>query len=232
MKTRRLIVLGFLLILAVPLACHEPEPEEIEVDLDMKDGQVTMPPAGEFVLEGDTIVLTIHDTAPMIHSWPSYAGVPDSGDAGLGTAVNYKPGQRITIPLNVNIGDSLLSGYTIRLTVEEPEVLQIEDVDGSNPLLNEYYPEQYNPATDFESISQISIGDTVTTVSTGPVETPATGRFNLLNLLVDIKKETPEGGTPIYLELISFTDPGGEDACPLDGCTIYNSLFIKEFILR
>ncbi len=220
------------MILAVPLACHEPELDPIDVDIDPADVQVVMPPHGEFVMEGDTIVLTIHDTAPMIHSWPAYSGVPDPGDLGLGTAVNYNTGQRITIPLNVNIGTKLLSGYTITLTVEDPDVLKIAAVEGSNSRLNEYYPDQYDRAEGFESIPDTDGGDTVINVSTGPVGKPATGRFNLLNLLVDLNSEVPEKGTHIYLDLISFTDPDKGDLCPPDVCPIDNSLFTSRFILR
>jgi hypothetical protein len=222
---------GLVLIIFMTLACDDPETDEVELEFEPDDVQVVMPPAGEFYIESNTAIISTNDEAPLVHSWPKYAGVPQAGGAGLGSGIGYNAGQRVTIPFNINLGDRYLSSYEVRINVEQPEVLDIVTIEGSNYALNIYYPEQYERAQGFEIYPQASDGQTagVVTISTQPVQEPASGRINLFNLLIDLETDTPQGGTWIIIEAAIFTDPAGLDACPAAGCVLYDCIFIKEF---
>ncbi len=47
-------------------------------------------------------------------------GVPREGDFGIGTARNFRPGDRVTLPINVNMGDDgILMAWTITLEYDK-----------------------------------------------------------------------------------------------------------------
>lgn len=235
MRAGRLLLVLFFGLSFLHFSCLEPATDdEVEIEIKPDDAQVIMPPAGEFEIRNDTAVITGHDTAPLIHSFPQYAGVPLAGEIGLGSAMGFNAGQRVTIPCNVNLGNKRLASYEIGITIEKPGVIHLATIEGSNSSLSTYYSDQYKRAAGFEPFPQTLAGQTpgVYTISTLPVKETATGRINLFNLLVDLNKATPAGGTWIYIDVLEFKDENGSDICPVAGCTLFDSIFIKEFRLN
>ena len=222
---RRLQSLAGLLGLAGLLiglcACKEPTAEKQVVDLSNTNPRAILAPGRAGVLSGTTLDVPTVPNTVHIYSYPQYAGVESPGEIGIASSVGYDPGERIVLPINVNLGAQELGSYAITLTVKNPKVLKIVDVDGSYGYLATSYPSQYLPAAGFESQPTVTLGDTITTIAaTSTSADPVTGRVNLANVTVDILAPGP---LPPTGAVITFTLDALQTKTPADICAALGS---------
>jgi len=225
--------LGLACFLAGLCACGETQAKKQVVDLDKGNPRAILAPGEAGVLSGTTLVVPTVPKTLHIYSVPQFAGVESPGQIGIASAVGYDPGERILLPINVNLGSQELGSYAITLTVKHPAVLKIVDVEGSYGYLATVYPTQYKPAAGFESQPTITIGDTITTLTAASSSSdPVTGRINLANVTVDILAPgpLPPTGAVITFTLDALQTKGAADICAaLGSCTAFDALIIKNF---
>jgi hypothetical protein len=233
-------VLGMALALALILlgvtACDsETEAKKEVVNISGSDPRAILAPGKAGVLSGTTLLVPRVPGTYHVYSVPESAGVENPGEAGIGTSIGYNPGERVLLPINVNLGAQVLDSYTIILTLQNPAAIRIVDVDGSLASLPVDYPDQYSPAKGFETQPVVSIGNPVTTISaTSTSAKPTTGRVNLANVTVDIlgPGPLPPAGAVITFTLDSLQTPGGQDICAIltgDTCDTFDGIVIENF---
>ena len=230
---KRLACLIFpLLLFSAILGCGgDNETDEVEIFLQDIDPQVVLSPGmlcdpdPTKCLEGSTLIIPGYNTAPVVHSYPAYAGVEKPGEVGIGSSAGYDPGDSFTIPINANLGDKTLTHYKFRIIIDRPDLLQLSK-SGTNPSLPRQYPHQYNEVQGFDS--SIINGSTIEDNGT------ASGRVNLAELNFTILKTLPEQGINLQLEILELKD-GSTDLCPQfgsTGCVIYNGIIINNFRIK
>jgi hypothetical protein len=229
-----------LILLGVTACDSETKAKEEVVNLSGSDPRAILAPGKAGVLSGTTLLVPVVPKTFHVYSVPEFAGVENPGEAGIGSSIGYNPGERVLLPINVNLGAQVLDSYTITLTLQNPAAIRIVDVDGSIPSLTVSYPSQYQPAEGFETQPGGNIGDTVTTISAASASAePTTGRVNLANVTVDILEPgpLPPAGAVITFTLDSLQTPGGQDICAIltgGPCTTFATdvLVIENFRIQ
>jgi hypothetical protein len=231
-----LAVLGLACFLAGLCACAEPQAEKQVVNVDQSNPRTLLAPGKAGTVSGTTLVVPTIPNTVHVYTAPLYAGVESPGEIGIASSAGYDPGERIVLPINVNLGTQQLGSYAITLTVKNPAVLRIVDVDGSYSYLAAYYTAQYQPAAGFETPPKVAIGDTVTTIAaTSTSVVPVTGRVNLANVTVDILAPGPLSltGDTITFTVNALQTKSAADICAaLGSCTAYNAIAIENFRIQ
>ena len=228
--------LALALILLGVTACDS-ETEAKEEVVNIRDPRAILAPGKAGVLSGTTLLVPRVPNTFHVYSVPEFAGVENPGEAGIGSSIGYNPGERILLPINVNLGAQVLDSYTITLTLQNPAAIRIVDVDGSIPYLPASYPSQYKPAKDFEAQPNVvSIGNTVTISAASTSAEPTTGRVNLANVTVDILEPgpLPPAGASITFALDYLRNPDDDDICAIltgGPCTTFatDGIVIENF---
>lgn len=226
-----------LILLGVTACDSETEAKEEVVNISGSDPRAILAPGKAGVLSGTTLLVPRVPNTFHVYSVPEFAGVENPGEAGIGTSIGYNPGERVFLPINVNLGMEELGSYSITLTLQNPAAIQIVDVDGSVPYLPISYPSQYQAAEGFETQPVVSIGNTVTTISAASASAePTTGRVNLAYVTVDILEPglLPPAGAVITFTLDSLQTPGDDDICAIltGGCTTFDGIVIENFRIQ
>ncbi len=241
MKHRRTVLgLGLALILLGLGACAQPQTEKQVVDVGSNNPRAILAPGKAGVLSGTTLVVPTVPNSLHIYSVPQYAGVESPGEIGIGSSVGYDPGERVILPINVNLGTQELGSYAITLTVQNPAALKIVDVEGSYSYLAISYPGQYLRAAGFEDQPTVTIGDTITIpgnaittlAATSSSADLVTGRVNLANVTVDILAPgpLPPTGAVITFTLDALQTSSAADICAaLGACTAFDAIVIENF---
>ncbi len=130
-------------------------------------------------------------------------GVPAEGMFGIGSAINFRPGDKITLPINANIGDVILLAWHITLEYDKEVLINPElrfsdsclpdpfyPLGGNISRTIKFWPDDPRPAVLVTSIAS----------STEP-----TGRRNLLNISFTISPDADPGVYPITVEIRTFS---------------------------
>jgi hypothetical protein len=216
-------------VLAMATGCNSDNTaDEVNIDLTGEDVEVVLPPGYPATMEGSTLVIQGYETAPMVHSYPAFAGVENPGDLGIGSAAGYDANDIMILPINANLGDYQLGSYKFCIVIDGPQYLQLSGISGSNKLLAQSYPEQYRSASGFEKIpsktdSPLCLWDSSTT--------PATGRFNLAELSFKLVDAPPLAGVHLQFQVVELKDPAGNDLCPNfpAGCNALGGSIVSNF---
>jgi hypothetical protein len=210
------------------------------------DTSVLLPPGHPGAVSGSTLILPSESEPPAVHYANCFAGVAGPLDFGIGSsagATSTYLGYAV-LPVNINLGDTVLGAYRIRIDVKHPSVhIDLANVSGSNSLLSgtdclkrgclsgceQYptlYPPQFNPARGFETVpdfSGIITGITVEAVDQDPVN-PTTGTVNLCNIRVNVAGDLPPGGTWLDFTVDLLQDSSGLPITsnPINGVVIEN----------
>ncbi len=208
------------------------ETDKVEVYLPDYDPQVILPP-GPIVVDGSTLVIQGHNQAPIVHSYPEYAGVENPGEVGIGSSAGYDPQDSFVVPININLGNKVLGNYKFLLKIDHPDLININWIDGNNPRLATDYPDQYQA---------IESGFNQPTREDGSTNYPqkwiyisdsgsATGRVNLVEISFTILDTLPSQGINLDFEIIELKDDQGNDLCPQfqGGCTVWDGVIINNF---
>ncbi len=129
-------------------------------------------------------------------------GVPGVGDFGIGTARNFQPGDKVTIPINANIGGNILLAWTITLEYDK-DILINPIVRGSdkNLPLPYYIIIAKRPGYNFK----LNEPDEPAILLYGYVSNvEPKGQRNLANLTFTISEDAPPGYYPIYVSIEIF----------------------------
>jgi len=232
-RIRKVLDGGVVLLVLGLAACGETTTDEQKVNLDKANPRAILAPGKAGTLSGSTLEVPVIPGTVHVYSVPEYAGVEAEGDIGIASSIGYDPGERIVLPINVNLGTQNLDSYAITLTVNNPDAIQIVDVEGSYGYLATSYPTEYESAEGFEGLPTVNIGDTITTISaTSDLSIPATGRINLANVTVDILDPgpLPPTGATITFTLDSLQNENGDDLCRKIGvCTPFDAILIENF---
>jgi len=234
------LVLGLGLLLLGLNACEtETEAKKEVIDIGDSDPRAILAPGKAGVLDGTTLLVPRVPNTFHIYSVPALAGVENPGEAGIGSSAGYNPGERVLLPINVNLGEQELGSYALTLTLQNPAAIQIVDVDGSLPSLYTSYPSQYDRAEGFEGQPTVNLGNAVVTISATDATpaTPTTGRVNLANVTVDLLAPgpLPPAGAVITFTLDSLQNPGGQDICAIlsaGPCTTFDGIAIENFQIQ
>lgn len=231
------LVWGWSLLLLT--ACDQDvETKREQVDISKSDPRVILAPGKAGVLSGSTLLVPTVPGTLHVYSVPQFAGVENPGEIGIGTSAGYNPGERVLLPINVNLGTQTLGSYSLTLRVQDPAAIRIVDVDGSYASLPLNYPTQYQPAEGFENQPTVNLGDTITTITaTASAPEPTTGRVNLANVTVDLLTPgpLPANGVFITFTLNSLQTPAKDDLCALltaGPCRTFDGLVIENFKLH
>jgi len=184
-------------------------------------------------VSGSTLVLASEPLPTRIREADCFSGVPNPGEIGIGSATGYTKDfmGSVLLPVNVNLGDTMLREYEIRVEVSDPS-LEIDPagVVGSYSWLStdncldrgcasicseypSYYPRQFNPAPGFEQTPQVtgtSSGITVSGVDAKP-DSPTTGTVNLFHVRINIVGDLPPSGAVVSFFVKRLKDPWGSD---------------------
>jgi len=236
MRLKNVVGLGLACFLAGLCACGKPQAEKRVVDVGKSNPRAILAPGEAGVLSGTTLVVPTIPNTIHVYSAPQFAGVESPGEIGIANSVGYDPGERILLPINVNLGTQQLGSYALTLTVKNPDVLKIVDVDGSYGYLAISYPTQYQPAAGFETQPTVAIGDTITTLAaTSTSADPVTGRVNLANVTVDILAPgpLPPTGAFITFTVNALQTKTAADICAAFGsCTAHDAIVIENFKIQ
>ena len=236
-KLRRGVLIFSLLFLFGIFNCGgSSETEEVELYFPSLDPQVVLSPGmlcdpdPTKCLEGSTLIIPGYNTAPVVHSYPAYAGVENPGEVGIGSSAGYDPKDSFTIPINANLGDKTLSYYKFKIIIDRPEWLQLS-ISGTNPFLPQDYPDQYEQVQGFNN-PNINYGDTEGYIYLEDSGT-ASGRVNLAEVNFTILDTLPKQGINLRFEIEEFKDENNDDLCPQFGttadCVPYHGIIINNF---
>lgn len=147
-------------------------------------------------------------------------GVPGEGDFGIGTARNFRPGDRVTLPINVNLEDNILLNWRITLRYDK-SILINPDLEGSDSdLPSPYYSSAASsPDADFR-LNKPDEPAILNDIYVSNVE--VTGQRNLANLTFTISEDALPDEYPIYVDVELFVALGELEetaGTELDGVT-------------
>ncbi len=204
---------------------------------------VLLPPGFPGAVEDGVLVLDAEEEAPAIRFANCFAGVDNVGDFGIGgcagCSLDFVPS--FTIPVNLNLGASVLGSYKVQITSSDPSLQIVKDgISGSQSKLSDgclqrdcpsicannpdMYPPQFERAYGFED-DPAATGDSVTVTVEDDADlgsSPTAGVVNLFNVPVKIVSELPEDGVELTFTILELKDPLGTDltASKLDGVVI------------
>jgi len=210
------------------------------------DTAVILPPGHPGAVSGSTLMLPSESDPPAVRYANCFAGVPGHLDFGIGSsagATRTYLGYAV-LPVNINLGDTVLGAYRIRIDVSHPSVhIDLANIAGSNSFLSEndcrkrgclsgceqypaFYPPQFNPARGFEIVPVFTgniAGITVEATDQDPVN-PTTGTANLCNIRVNIAGDLPLGRTWLDFTVDLLEDSSGQPITPnpISGVVIEN----------
>jgi predicted small secreted protein len=213
---------------------------------------VLLPPGHPGTLNGSTLILPAESTPPAVHYANCFAGVPALNDIGIGSCAGASStfiGYAI-LPVNVNLGDTVLGSYRIRVEVTDLSLaIDKNNISGSNPLLGsgnctlrgcpydcaqhpltDYPPDEFSPAKGFEATPTITgnaAGVTIEAVD-GDTAHPTTGVVNLCNVRVNIVGELPVGEAPVSFSVDQLQTGAGDTINP----TPFSGFFISKFRIQ
>ncbi|UCD85513.1 MAG: hypothetical protein JSU92_04805 [Deltaproteobacteria bacterium] len=129
-------------------------------------------------------------------------GVPGVGDFGIGTARNFRPGDKVTLPINANIGDNILLAWTINLEYNKDILINPMVRESDKNLPPSYYTKianssGYNFKSDEPDEPAILLCGYIS--NTGPM-----GQKNLANLTFTISENALPGYYPVYVNVEIF----------------------------
>jgi len=204
------------ILAAIPflvIACNAGnQTDELEFDLTGQDIMVVLPPGYPAVMEGTTLVVTGYASAPIVHSYPAFAGVDTEGDIGIGSAAGYDNGDYFTVPINANLGAQLLHSYKVCITIAPTGYLRgPTSISGSKKLLSDSYPTRYKRAAGFEAAPTIQPSPLC--FSATSTSTDATGTVNLAELEFYILQQLPPNGVSLDFQVLELKDADGNDLC-------------------
>jgi len=224
-----------LILAAAIMGCGSNKTDPVNVNLGNLDIHFILSPGDSVTLEGSTLVVQGYSGSPIVHSYPSFAGVPDLGDIGIGTAVGYVPGESFTVPFNANLGTQVLNSYTVCVSINPADSLQLKSIAGSNSILAANYPGQYHRAQGFEGIPNDTYPapGTVCVSAVAASGLTATGTVNLAELeFTVLSVGLPSTGTNLNFSITGLRDSGGNDLCAnftSGDCNLLDGLVIKKF---
>ncbi len=227
-----LAVIVLICLSTLLLHCGQDTETEGSIKINELNARAVISPGLTGLIEGTTLVVPENPAGiPMVRSFPDYAGVEIIGQIGIGSALGFKGGERVILPVNINLGTQMLDSYTVRITLID--ILSVEPVyiTGSFINLAQSYPDQYDPSIGFEAEPTATLG-AVITVSSASTGVQATGRINLFNLAVDIKQALPPFGLVLEFEIISLKDDAGTDLCTILDCQVIDGIAIENFVIR
>ncbi|UCD83536.1 MAG: hypothetical protein JSU92_09535 [Deltaproteobacteria bacterium] len=131
-------------------------------------------------------------------------GVPEVGMLGIGSAINFRPGDKITLPINVNSGDGILLAMHILLDYDK-EVLTNPRLLSSDRCL----PEPFYPAGGSTSWYYNFRPDKPILITNHSGTREPTGQRNLGNITFTISPDATLGIYPIDMEIITLTAHNG-----------------------
>jgi len=232
---------------ALPGGCGS-EPVESEGSITFGGQSFFILPPGEHntFMDGETFVISLFPESPYVHAANCFSGVPDPGDFGIGTSVGAAQDfiGTAVLPVNINLGNTVLDSYTIRIESSHSSVTFDTNVTGSKPVLasgtctqrgcpsncGDYpglYPPQFDPATGFEDPPTVTGGATAITVQATDSDTAdVTGTVNLCNVRVNISDDMPSAGVELIFTVKSLSARGGViTAFPISGRVVENYRF-------
>lgn len=233
MRQKLFSLLAIALLFFYISGCEESTGEAKGTILLSGQSSILLPPGYSGYLAGSTLVVVTLATPPPVRDANCFSGVPNPGDMGIGSAGGYTKDYlgTVMLPVNVNLGATVLGSYTIRVEVSHPS-LQIDTtgVGGSYPWLAtdncldrgcapvcvehpESFPRQFNPAPGFEPaplVTGTATGITIEAVD-GTTASPATQTINLCNVRINIVDNLPFAGAVISFSVRSLKHPSGSD---------------------
>ena len=212
---------------------------------------LVLPPGHPGKISGSTMLLPAEATPPMVHYANCFAGVPDLYEYGIGSSAGATKTYRgyAILPVNVNLGDTVLGAYRVRVDVTDPALLiDIPNISGSNPRLGAgscvlrgcpygceqrpdfYPPDEFSPAQGFETAPDVSVtaAGVIIEAVDGDTAHPTSGIVNLCNVRINVVGDLPALGTPVNFTVDLLETAAGDTiaANPLSG------LFIEHFQIQ
>jgi len=211
------------------------EADEIVIDLPDTDPQVVLGPGYPAVMRGSTLVVQGYSGAPVIRSYPTYAGVNSPSQIGIGSAAGYDPGDGFVLPINANLADKAVKSYKFLLILAPPDRLQLAQISGSDPTLEQRFPAQYDLADGFSAPPNVANGATVGYFYISATGTSsADGRINLARLKFRILKRIPNSGVKLTFQIVELLDDSSNDICAQfpKGCHPLNGVVARNFRVK
>jgi len=211
-----------------------------------EDVAVMLPPGHPGEVKGSTLIIPSESNPPAIRYANCFAGVQDHGDMGIGSAAGYTKDYigSVVLPVNVNLGNSVMEYYRVRIEITEPAIEIVSaSVDGSYPWLStgdcrdrcnsmcaenpQNYPDQFQPAQGFETAPTVTdvAGGIVVEATDSDTSTPTTGVVNLCNVpLKFVGDLPPQNGVTVSFTVESLQDGSGNELFtnPFSGILVEN----------
>jgi hypothetical protein len=134
-------------------------------------------------------------------------GVPYEGMFGIGSALCFRPGDKITLPINANSGDDILFAWHIKLAYDKEVLINPSASLSDSCLPDPYYPAGGETARTFNFRLDTPWPVLMLTNHAGSRE--PTGRRNLVNLTFTISRSAEPGVYPITMEIKYFSAQEG-----------------------
>ncbi len=238
MNARGLLAAAALLLLSLAglnFGCADNQAAEITIELTDTDPQVVLGPGYPAVMRGSTLVVQGYNSAPVIRSYPIYAGVDNPTELGIGSAAGFDPDDGFILPINANLADKAVKSYEFLLILDYPDRLQLTQISGSDPTLEQRFPAQYDPANGFSAPPSVVNGATAGYFYISATGTSsADGRINLARLKFRILKHIPDSGVTITFQIVELLDASATDICAQfpHGCHPQNGIVARNFRIQ